>query len=531
MPSVKSALPRRDDPAGELGALPQAPEDLRQFCRQLLAELSEQKQLVAKLTHELALFRRYLYGRRSEKLALDPAQLLLEFASWRQAMTDAAPAAGEGATALPGSPEPATPPRPRAGHGRTPLPAFLPRRRVEHALPDDQCTCRACGARLVKIGEETSEQLEYQPASLFVTEHVRVKYACQACEEHVVMSEMPAQPIDKGRPGPGLLAQVVTAKYSDHLPLNRQVAIFARHGVALSRQTLCDWVAASASLLEPVYQDLKRSVLASKVVNTDDTSVPVQDPDRTTTRDGYLWVYVADTAPADIVYDYTPSRSREGPLAFLGEFRGYLQADAFSGYDALYATGRVIEVGCMAHARRYFFEAKDADAGRALLALGFIQQLYLVEREGKGLRGEARRTLREEKATPIVERFKEWLDAQVDVVLPKSPIGEAVGYARGQWEALKRYITDGDLSIDNNVSERALRRVCVGRNNWLFCGSDEGGKRAAILYSLTATCKEHGIDAWAYLKDVLERIPTHPNRRRTELLPRNWKVTQAAAQQ
>jgi hypothetical protein len=272
-------------------------------------------------------------------------------------------------------------------------------------------------------------------------------------------------------------------------------------------------------------------VLEGKVVNTDDTSVPVQDKDRTTTRDGYLWVYVGDKAPADIVYDYTPSRSREGPRAFLGEFRGYLQADAFSGYDALYATGRVIEVGCMAHARRYFFEAKDADAGRALLALGFIQQLYLVEREGKGLTGEARKALREEKAKSILERFKEWLDAQVDVVLPKSPIGEAVGYARGQWEALKRYTTDGDLSIDNNVSERALRRVCVGRNNWLFCGSDEGGKRAAILYSLTATCKEHGIDAWAYLKDVLERIPTHPNRRRAELLPRNWKAAQVSQPQ
>jgi len=282
---------------------------------------------------------------------------------------------------------------------------------------------------LVKIGEETSEQLDYPPASLFVIEHVRVKYACKACESQVVTSEMPAQPIDKGRPGPGLMAQVVTAKYSDHLPLNRQVEIFARHGVALARQTLCDWVAAAAALLEPVYQDLKQSVLEGKVVNTDDTSLPVQDKERPTTRDGYLWVYVADKAPADIVYDYTPSRSREGPRALLGEFRGYLQADAFAGYDALYATGRVIEVGCMAHARRHFFEAKDSDAGRALLALGFIQRLYLVEREGKGLTGEARKALREEKAKPILERFKEWLDAQVDVVLPKSPIGEAVGYA------------------------------------------------------------------------------------------------------
>jgi transposase len=513
--------------AVDLAALPQAPEDLQQYCAQLLAELAAKTQLIDKLTHELALFRRYLYGRRSEKL--DPAQLLLEFASWVKTMNEAAPA--DVSPVAPPSAAPPSTPRPRPGHGRTPLPALLPRQRIEHGLPPERCICAECGAGLVKIGEETSEQLDYHPASLFVTEHVRFKYACKACEGQVVTSEMPAQPIDKGRPGPGLLAQVVTAKYSDHLPLNRQVAIFARHGVGLARQTLGDWVAAAAALLEPVYHDLKQSVLAGKVVNTDDTAVPVQDTERTTTRDGYLWVYVGDKAPADIVYDYTPSRSREGPRAFLGEFRGYLQADAFSGYDALYATGRVIEVGCMAHARRHFFEAKDSDAGRALLALGFIQQLYLVEREGKGLTAEARKALREDKAKPILERFKEWLDAQVDVVLPKSPIGEAVGYARGQWEALKRYTTDGDLSIDNNVSERALRRVCVGRNNWLFCGSDEGGKRAAILYSLTATCKEHGIDAWAYLKDVLERIPTHPNRRRSELLPRNWKVTQAAAYQ
>jgi transposase len=280
-----------------------------------------------------------------------------------------------------------------------------------------------------------------------------------------------------------------------------------------------------------VYRDLTRSVLEGKVVNTDDTSVPVQDRERTTTRDGYLWVYVGNKAPPDIVYDYTPSRSGQGPMAFLREFRGYLQADAFSGYDALYATGRVIEVGCLAHARRYFFEAKNSTPGRALLALGFIQQLYLVEREGQGLLTDARKALREAKAKPIVARFKEWLDEQADVVLPKSPIGEAVGYARGQWTALTRYLDDGDFSIDNNVSERALRRVCVGRNNWLFCGSDEGGKRAAILYSLTATCKEHGIDAWAYLKDVLERIPTHPDRRRAELLPRNWKAAQVSQPQ
>jgi transposase len=330
MPDVKLDAPGGPD-AGV--ALPDHPDDLRQYCMQLLAELQHQTQLIEKLTHELALFRRYLYGRRSERLLLDPTQLLLEFTTWLKAQNEAAPLPAD-ATRAPEAPPPASP-RPRPGHRRNPLPAFLPRRRVEHTLPDEQCTCRACGARLVKIGEETSEQLDYQPASRLVTEHVRFKYACQACEGHVATSALPAQPIDKGRPGPGLLAQVITAKYADHVPLHRQVDIFARHGVALARQTLCDWVAEGAGLLEPVYHDLKAHVLASKVVQTDDTTVPVQDRARTTTRDGRLWVDVGDTQPATIVYDYTPTRSRAGPSAFLGDFRGYLQADAYAGYDAL----------------------------------------------------------------------------------------------------------------------------------------------------------------------------------------------------
>jgi transposase len=503
--------------AAALAVLPEDPTDLRQFCTQLLAELTTKQQLIDKLTHELALFRRYLYGRRSEQL--DPAQLMLEFASWLTAMNAAPPASDAAPPAA----------RPRAGHGRTPLPGFLPRRRVEHALPEAQCTCPECGARLVQIGEETSEQLDYQPASLFVTEHVRGKYACKTCEGHVVTTAMPAQPIDKGRPGPGLLAQVITAKYADHVPLNRQAEIFARHRVTLARQTLCDWVAEGAALLEPLYRDLLENVLASKVIHTDDTPVPVQDRDRRQTRDGRLWVYVGDASPPDIVYDYTATRSRAGPLAVLGAFRGYLQADAYAGYDALYATGRVVEVGCWAHARRHFWDAKAADEARALLALGFIQQLYRVEAEAKDLDAAARGALRQAQAGPVLERFKRWLDEQADGVLPRSPIGEAVHYARAQWPALTRYVEDGDLTIDNNASERALRRVCTGRKNWLFCGSDEGGTRTAILYSIVATCKAHAIDVWAYLKDVLERIPMHPDRRRAELLPRNWAGAHATA--
>jgi transposase len=497
--------------------LPTEPEDLRQYCRQLLAELGDKQQLIDKLTHQLALFRRYLYGRRSEQL--DPAQLVLEFARWAE---------GQAAEAAPPPVPPPAPAaaRPARGHGRTPLPALLPRRRVEHTLPEERCTCTACGARLVKIGEETSEQLDYQPASLFVTEHVRYTYACHACEGTVVTAERPAAPIEKGRPGPGLLAQVVTAKYADHTPLHRQVDIFARHGVTLARQTLCDWVAAAADVLTPLYEDLTATVLASRVIHTDDTGVPVLDRTRTATREGRLWVYIGDGHPADIVYDYTADRSRAGPRAFLGDFRGYLQADAYAGYDALYATGRIVEVGCWAHARRYFFDAKASDPGRALPALGFIQQLYAVERAVKDAEAETRRARRLADAGPVLARFRQWLDAQADVVLPKSPIGEAVGYARAQWTALTQYGQDGALAIDNNVAERALRKVVTGRANWTFCGSDAGGRRAAILYSFVATCQSHRLDPWAYLRDVLERLPSYPNRRRAELLPRAWKAAQ-----
>lgn len=251
------------------------------------------------------------------------------------------------------------------------------------------------------------------------------------------------------------------------------------------------------------------------------------DRARTATREGRLWVDMGDGHLADIVYDDTADRSRAGPLAFLRDFRGYLQADAYAGSDALYATGRVVEVACWAHARRYFFDAKASDPARALPALGFIQQLYAVERELKGADAETRRARRLEQAGPVLTRFRQWLDAQADVVLPKSPTGEAIGYARAQWTALTRYGEHGALAIDNNVSERALRKVVTGRANWTFCGSDAGGARAAILYSVVATCKAHGLDPWAYLRDVLERIPTHPNPRRAELLPRHWKPAQS----
>jgi hypothetical protein len=344
----------------------------------------------------------------------------------------------------------------------------------------------------------------------------------------VVISEIPPQPIDKGLAGPGLLAHVLSSKYADHLPLHRLEGIFKRNGIDLSRRTMCDWVKASAKLLQPLYEAMKCDTLDSSVVCTDDTPVPVQDGSRDRTRKGRLWVYVGDREHEHTVFDYTPTRAKEGPERFLDGYEGYLQADAYGGYDGLFASGKIVEVGCWAHARRKFFDAKESDRLRATTALGFIGQLYKVERDAKEMKPQERTTLRKKRAGPILESFRTWLVQQQCEVLPKSPMGEAIGYALGQWAALCRYLEDGDLSIDNNASERELRAIVLGRKNYLFFGSDAGGKRAAIIYSLIATCKRHGIDPFAYLKDVLQRLPSHSIRNLAQLFPKNWKAARQA---
>jgi transposase len=505
--------------------IPDDPALLRRFTITVLEELRENRKLVAKLTHEIELFRRHLYGRRSE--TIDPAQLALAFPQIRGGSSQEIAIS----QAIPTVDGDASKPARRKGHGRRAvIPALLPRNRIEHTLAEAECRCEECGSRLQKIGEEITEQLDYTPASLFVNEHVRFKYACKRCEGHLAIAELPGQPIDKGLPGPGLLAQVSVSKFADHLPLNRQVGIFQRHGVELSRSTLCGWIGYVAELLTPLYEDLKRFVLEGRVIQTDDTLVPVLDEALRQTRKGRLWVYVGDRQHRATVFHYTPTRCREGPAAFLGVYSGYMQADAYAGYDALYKAGTILEVGCMAHARRYFFDAKETDA-RALIALAYIHELYEVEKIAPASDPVQRKALREKHSKPTIEGFKTWLDAQALEVLPKSPIGEAVDYARKQWTVLTRYLDDGSLEIDNSASERALRKVVVGRANWLFCGSDEGGRRAAILYSIIATCRDHQVEPFAYLRDVLARIPTHPDRRRAELLPMNWKAHDATRSQ
>jgi transposase len=507
---------------------PPLPNDLAQ-CHALILELAStirlQEREKALLLERVQQLLRKQYGRSSERV--DPAQLLLFAAQALQKVQAETPEA-EAAVAVEVVDDE---PRPKKkGHGRKKPPVELPHLPMEHPVADADKTCADCGKEKMRIGEKITEQLEYAPASLFVIDNIQPVYACPCCESGVTVAPKPAQPIEKGLPGPGLLAQVVVSKYCDHLPLYRQEGIFERHGVELSRKTMCDWVLASAKILEPIVDAMTARVLESKVIHTDDTPVDVRGPG--VNHQGRFWVYVGDGEHPYTVYDFTPNRRRDGPVEFLRDFKGtrehprYLQADAFGGYDVIFDAGTddfVLEVACWAHARRKFHEAKTSDVARSHQMLAWVKLLYDVERETKDLDAQQRRTLRQEKSRPILDAVKDWLGDQHGHVLPKSAIGEAITYARNQWTALTRYLDDGDLAIDNNAAENALRGIAIGRKNWLFAGSHRGGRAAATLYSVIHSAKRHGLDPFTYLRDIFWRISTHPNKQIHQLLPDNWK--------
>lgn len=448
--------------------------------------------------------------------------------------------------AVPIPPAPPAPePKARNGHGRQKLPAALPRQEVVHDLTDEQKPCPECGVPRTRIGEESREQLEYVPASLRVLVHTRPKYACAKCQAHVAVAARLPEPIERGLPGVGLLAHVIVSKYVDHLPLYRQERIFERQGVRLSRQTTCGWMAECAGLLEPIWKGMKARVLQSRVIQTDDTPVPVQDPEvKGKNRTGRLWVYLGDREHPFVVYDYTPDRKAEGPESFLREYAsGYLQSDAYSGYAGLHARG-LVAVGCWAHARRKFHEARTSDPTDAEAALDGIGRLYGVERAAAeeaarrlsdlgpepsvaqriALEDEVRTEKRATQSRVLLEAFSIWLESRVGRVLPKSPLGDAISYARSNWGSLVRYLDSPLLSIDNNASERALRPLALGRKNWMHLGSDMGGRTAAILLSVTQSAKAFGVEPWGYARDVLDRISTQPMSGLAELLPDQWRA-------
>ena len=558
-------------PSVDLAQLPDDPALLKAMLAEVLAALRSSRQEGERLRERLDQLLRRLYGPRSERL--NPDQLLL-FPELPESETVTPPPLTEpGETAKPR----------RRGHGRQQLPKHLSRDRRVYELSEAERVCQGCGQARAVIGQEVSEQLDYEPASVMVIEHVRLTYACPCCEKRrqagaattpatpvtpntptapsaaAVLSDpaamclvpettatstfrtapRPPSPIARGLAGPGLLAHLIVSKFCDHLPLYRCERMLARFGVSLSRSTLCDWLAQSAGLLRPLWELLKDQVLQSRVIQTDDTPVRVQAQAAMAAHQGRLWVQVGDADHPGLVYLYSPNREGQWPQTFLKGYAGFLQADAYTGYDALFATGAVVEVGCSAHARRKFFEAQKTDPEGALYALGVIRQLYALERQAAEQvaelqlpRAEAEALhlrLRQAQSVPLLKSFGEWLDKQAAVLLPKSPLAEAVGYARNQWAALQVYTTAGFLEIDNNAAERALRAIAIGRKNYLFFGSDVGGETAAVLYTFTQTCRALGIEPWRYLRDVLERLPTHPAEQLAELLPDESAQGQRAA--
>jgi transposase len=346
----------------------------------------------------------------------------------------------------------------------------------------------------------------------------------------VIAAPKPQMPIAKGLPGPGLLAHLIVSKCVDHLPLHRMERVYQRQGLFLHRSTLCDWMAACAQLLRPLYDLMVNVVMQSRSLHTDDTTVKMQELVTHILSTARMWVYLGDAAHPFNVFDFTLNRKRDGPQKFLANYQGYLHADAFSGYDGLYlpdprtAQARIIEVACNAHARRKFYEARGSDALRSHQALAYYRQLYELERQAKDFNDEQRLQMRQELSLPILEQFHQWLVTQRPEVLPKSPMGEAIGYALNNWEALRRYTEAGFLAIDNNVAEREMKRIAVGRKNWLTIGSPRGGQTAAILFSFTSTCQRLGIEPWAYLQDVLTRLPVTPQGQLADLLPDHWQT-------
>lgn len=504
----------------DLANLPSDTAALQALVRQLSGAVKSQGLKIAQLEARIAKLKRMQFGQSSEKIAREIEQLELELDELHEDE-------GVRATERPASVQ-ALVEKPY----RKPLPEHLPR---EEQVHEPACTCPNCGGAMRRLGEDATEVLEYVPASFKVIRHVRPKFSCRVCET-IVQAPMPSLPIERGRPGPGLLAHVLVAKYADHLPLYRQSGIYAREGVDLERSTLAGWVGRSAALLDPLVTALRKEVMASGVLHGDDTPVPVLAPGLGKTKTGRLWAYVrdgrphGDERPPAAAYFYSPDRKGEHPQLHLKSFKGILHADGYAGFNAVFDGGQVTEAACWAHVRRKFFDEHEAGSPLAKEALDRIGALYAIESRIRGRPPDERQRSRGEHAKPLLAGLKAWLDVTLPKLSGKSDLAKAMRYTMGRWEALTRYIHDGRIEIDNNAAERSIRGIALGRKNYLFAGSDAGGERAAAIYSLIETAKLNGLDPEAYLRDVLTRIADHKINRVAELLPWNCPASPSQAQ-
>jgi transposase len=493
--------------------------ELERVLAETAADYSQLQQKHDELAEALALLRRYVFGSRRERLVDDPNQKHL----FDLHDTGLAPEADTPAT--PDAAAPARQPRTATTRRRQSL-DHLPQTRIEHDLTEQEKTCSCCGGAKQRIGEDLSRELEYTPAQLEVKVHVLPKYACPKCRDGVASPPVPPKPVPGGIAGPGLVSFVLVSKFADHLPLYRLEDILTRHGVHLSRSTLCDWVRNAADLLAPLATLQKVLVLQSDVIWTDDTYVLALGGEKPGSTKARFWAYIGDSQHRYSVYDFTMSRKRDGPAAFLDGYRGYLQADAYGGYDGIFlgSNGTIVEVACWAHARRKFYDARANAPREANQVLEWVRQLYDIEDRARDFTPEERQALRQRESLPILDRIEAYLDELSPRVLPKSSLGKALTYARNQRAALRQYVNDGRLTIDNNISEQTVRLQAIGRKNWEFLGSEAAGSRAAVLFTILAGAKRHRLEPWAYLRDVLLRLSAGETDLEA-LLPDRWAAS------
>ena len=482
-------------------------DELRRLLVEQDRELNWRKVKIDKLTHEVAYYKRHYFGVKAERLPVEQGQLFEEtLAADMAAITEELAQLSET--------------KPKGQAKRKPLPPELPRTEIHHE--PDSTTC-ACGCQMKRIGEDIAEKLDYTPGTFTVERHIRGKWACKQCET-LVQAPVPAHVIDKGIPTTGLLAHVLIAKYLDHLPLYRQEGIFGRAGLPIPQSTLAEWVGQMGVTLQPLVDALKVEMLTYPVLHADETPVAMLDPGAGKTHRAYLWSYsIGAFEPVKaVVYDFAESRAGKHAREFLGSWRGTLVCDDYAGYKALIAQG-VTEAGCMAHARRKFFELQEHGQSQiAAEALERIAALYGIEQDARELKAEARQALRETQAKPLLDDFKTWLLACRGKIPNGSSSAKAIDYTLKRWAALTHYLTDGNVPIDNNWIENQIRPIAIGRKNWLFAGSLRAGKRAAAIMSLIQSARLNGHEPFAYLKNILTRLPTQPQSRIGELLPHRW---------